>query len=213
MIVALPCIAFSVKEREIIVKYGFLTWPAFIDNFYVRHRKRRFRYFQKLLKRYKDKIQFAVAPDYDYELMERLKRLYPHITWIFPLHKKEELEIAKKLGFEWIGMPHREHFRDYSISWFVKNTYGFKRWYLGFWLESRPEVLLNFDGFDTTIPETYSGKYGKIWLDWGKSVKAENMKTIDIFETNVKNFRKAVNKIERQKYWDVHWWELIPQLK
>lgn len=200
VMVALPCIAFSVKEREIIRKYGFMTWPEFIDNFYVRHRKRRYRYFQRLLKRYNRQIRFAVAPDYDYDLMERLKRLYPHIQWIFPLHKKEELKIAKELGFEWVGFPHRENFRDYDLNWFLRNTMGLKRWYLGFWKECDPYVLLAFDGFDTTIPETYSGKYGKIWLGWcGKSVKPQGMRTIEIFEINVRNFKRAVDKLMAQK--------------
>ena len=193
MIVALPCIAFSVKEREIIKKYGFLTYPEFLDNFYVRYKTRGYDLFSKLLRRYKDQVRFAVAPDYNYKLMEGLKEKYPHIDWIFPLHKKSELEIAKELGFEWLGISHRRAWRDYTIQWLVENADGFKLWYLGFWNERRPWILQYFDGFDTTIPETYSGKFGKIWLGWGRAVKPEKpMKTIEIFEINVRYFREVL---------------------
>ena len=201
-IVAIPCIAFSVKEREIIRKYGFMTYPEFLDNFYIRHKTRGYSLFSKLLRRYDDKIRFAVAPDYNYKLMESLKEKYAHINWIFPLHKKSELEIAKRLGFKWVGMPHRKEWRNYTIRWLVENANGFKLWYLGFWNEKRPYILHYFDGFDTTIPETYSGKYGKIWLTWGKAVKPSNMKTIEIFEQNVKNFRKAIEEVDSDEFND-----------
>lgn len=196
MIIALPCIAFSVKEREIIKKYGFLTYPEFIDNFYVRHKTRGFKLFLKLLKQYYEQVEFAVLPDYQYDRMKVLRKAYQDINWIFPLHKKSELEIAHKLGVEWIGMPHRSKWRNYSIQWLKENCENFKLWYLGFWNEKRPWILRWFDGFDTTIPETYSGKFGKIWLNWGKAVKPEEpMKTIEIFEINVMNFKKAVNEL------------------
>jgi len=190
-IVALPCIAFSVKEREIIRKYGFLTYPEFLDNFYVRHKTRGYSLFLKLLKKYNDQVKFAVAPDYNYKLAERLKEKYEHINWIFPLHKKSELEVASELNFEWLGMPHRRKFRNYSIQWFVKHS-NFKLWY--FWNERKPWILQYFDGFDTTIPETYSGKYGKIWLTWGKAEKANNMRTIEIFEANVRNLKNTLKE-------------------
>lgn len=196
MIVALPCIAFSVKEREIIRKYGFLTYPEFLDNFYVRHKTRSYGLFSKLLRKYHHQVKFAVAPDYNYKLMEGLKQRYKQVNWIFPLHKKSELEIAKNLEFEWIGLPHRPKLRDYTIKWLIDNAREFKLWYLGFWSEKTVWVLQYFNGFDTTIPETYSGKYGKIWLTWGKAVKPQKqMKTIEIFEKNVYNFRKAIEEL------------------
>jgi len=193
MIVALPCIAFSVKEREIIRKYGFMTYPEFLDNFYVRHKTRGFKLFIKLLKQYNGSVKFAVAPDYNYDLMKTLKKAYPDVNWIFPLHRVKELEIAHELEFDWIGMPHRWNWRDYTIQWLVENAKDFNLWYLGFWNESKPWVLQWFDGFDTTIPETYSGKYGKIWITWGKAVKpSKPMKTIEIFEINVANLKDAL---------------------
>ena len=196
MIEALPCIAFSVKEREIIKRHGFLTYPEFLDNFYVRHKTRGYKLFVKLLKQHKDDVKFAVLPDYQYDRMRTLKKAFTDINWIFPLHKKSELEIAYDLDVEWIGMPHRKNWRNYTIQWLRENANDFKLWYLGFWNEKRPWTLHWFDGFDTTIPETYSGKYGKIWLTWGKAVKAENMRTIEIFEKNVTNFRRAVNQLK-----------------
>jgi len=197
LISALPCIAFSVKERDIIKKYGFITYPEFLDNFYVRHRTRGFKFFLKLLKQYEEHVEFAVLPDLQYDRMKTLRRVYPDINWIFPLHKKSELEIAQDLDVEWIGMPHRKQWRNYTIQWLVENAKEFKLWYLGFWNERRPWILKWFDGFDTTIPETYSGKFGKIWIIWGKTIKpSKPMRTIEIFEINVRNFRKAIEELE-----------------
>ena len=194
-IVALPCIHFSVKEREIINKYGFMSFPQFLDNHYVKTNRAKVSFLVKNIKKYD--VKFAIAPDYQHENALLLKRLYPHVNWIFPLHQKAEKDIAEQ--FEWVGFPHRTAFRDYSLEWFLANFEHKKRWYLGFWAERSPEVLFSFDGFDTTLPETYSGKYGKIWISWGKSVKPNGMKTIEIFETNVRNFKRALEKLACQK--------------
>lgn len=183
----------------IIKKYGFLTYPEFLDNFYVRHRTRGYKLFIKLLNKYYNIVQFAVLPDFHYPLMRLLIKNYPDVVWIFPLHHKYEIKIAEELGVEWIGMPHRDMFKDYDLAWFLRETKNYKRWYLGFWAERTPEVLLHFDGMDTTIPETYAGKFGKIWLTWGKAIKPPcPMKTIKIFETNVLNLRIAINELMKK---------------
>ncbi len=200
ILIALPCIAFSVKEREIIQKYGFMTYPQFLDNFYVRHKTRGFKLFLKLLKQHYEQVDFAVLPDYQYDKMKTLIKAFPDVNWIFPLHRKSEIEIACDLDVEWVGMPHRRQWRNYTIVEFGELANDFKKWYLGFWNEKRPYLLYYFDGFDTTIPETYSGKYGKIWLTWGKAVKPQKpMRTIEIFEINVANFRKAIDELFKLK--------------
>ena len=198
MIVALPCISFSYPERQIIMKYGFLTYPEFIDNFYVRHRTRKFAYFRRLLVKYRDLIRFAVLPDYDYELMERLVVWDSRIQWLMPIHLKREIKIADKLGVKWIAMPYRRAWRDYDVNWFLDQPYS--HWLLGFWDEGNPHIILRFDGFDTTIPEYYSGKCGKIWITWGKAVKPKTpMKTIEKFEINVRNLKKAIENLLKQE--------------
>lgn len=197
MKMALPCICFTVKEREIINKYGFLSYPAFLDNFYVNHRQKKYSHFRKKLKEHHENVEFAVAPDEDYELMFALKEKYPRIKWIFPMHKKQEFQHTK--NFNWIGMPHRESFRDYSLDWFLRKFKNKNKWYLGFWAEKRPSYLLQFQGFDSALPETYAGKYGKFWLDWHSSKKANGEKTINIFEFNVKRFKKKVLETIKQQ--------------
>lgn len=196
-IIALPCICFSEPERQIIRKYDFMTFPEFLDNFYVRNQTKRFSYFQSLLQRLDGQIRFAVAPDGEYELMAELKTKYPGITWLFPVHKLSEVKIAKRLGFTWLAMPHRRAWRDYEVSQFIE-TPNFKKWYLGFWAETLPHQLHFFDGFDTTLPETYSGKYGKVWLNWGLSMPSNIYLPIQaILEQNVANFREVCNRLEK----------------
>jgi len=197
MKVALPCIHFSVKERGIIERHGFLTFPTFLDNHYIKQLKARPAWLVKQIEKYGERVKFAIAPDYLYDSALALLKRYPWVNWIFPLHRKDELVVASK--FDWVGFPHRFAFRDYSLRWFLSHTRDKRRWYLGFWDESSPFRLLRFDGFDTTIPETYSGKYGKIWYSWGISDKpAVKLRTVEMFETNVRNFKRAVEKLLAQ---------------
>ena len=192
IIVALPCIKFTGREKQIIIKHGFLTYPEFLDNHYIRDLRARPRWLIKHIERFQ--VQFAIAPDYQYQTAIALLNKYNKVNWIFPLHRKDEVKYA--MFFDWIGFPHRPQFRDYSLKWFLKTFRDKKKWYLGFWMESKPEILLIFDGFDTTPPETYSGKYGKIWLTWNKAVKpTKPMHWLEIFEINVRNFKKAIIKL------------------
>jgi hypothetical protein len=196
--VALPCLRFPQEERRIINEHGFITFPQFLDNHYISLGKPQIKWLQKQLQRYGcGFVEFAVAPDYEYEQMRKLKNQYPHINWIFPLHSvKEDFN-----DFEWVGMPYDKPRRDYDLQTFLKITEGKKRWFLGVWESIDPHVLLLFDGFDTTIPETYSGKYGKIWLDWGKrcDVSDLGLPTIEIFEFNVISFKIFLLKLFREK--------------
>jgi hypothetical protein len=197
MIKAMPCICFSVAERQIINNHGFISYPEFLDNFWVKCKGRKFNQFQKALEKHKDNIRIGVLPDGDYPLMSRVMEKYQNIDWLFPLHRKEEIKVVRELKPKWVGFPHREQFRDYNLIWFLENVVGFQRWYLGFWAEDNPYVLGCFDGFDTTLPETYSGKYGKVWTNWGVSNKPKKKaKTIDMFETNIVNFKRRIQEIK-----------------
>jgi hypothetical protein len=196
--VALPCIQISVKEREMVNEHGFMSFPQFLDNHFISSGKPQIKWLEKQLKKYGcGLVQFAIAPDFQYEEMRRLKKEYPHINWIFPLHSvKEDFS-----DFEWVGMPYDKPRRDYDLQTFLKITEGKKRWFLGVWENIDPHVLFLFDGFDTTIPETYSGKYGKIWLDWGKNrdVSDLGLPTIEIFEFNVISFKIFLLKLFSEK--------------
>jgi len=178
-------------------KYGFLTFPEFVDNFFVKSQKANIKLFLKILRKYEDEIVFAVYPDFRYDLLFLLRK-YPDINWIFPLHLKREFKFAKE-NFEWIGYPHRDRFRDYSLHEFLRVFDNKKKWYLGFFEEKRPEMLLHFDGFDTTLPLFYS-HLGKIWLKWNKAIKPRNkMSYFEKFETNVRNFKRAILNLSKMR--------------
>lgn len=199
MICALPCIRFTVEEREIAQKSGFLTFPQFLDNHYIKEGKAQVKWLERNLRRFgMGQVVFAIAPDFQYEEMKRLKKEYPHINWVFPFHDRSE----DFSDFEWVGFPYKDERRNYGLDYFLKVTEDHKRWLLGFWDQSNPSVLRFFDGFDTTIPEYYSGKTGRIWLDWGKTepVSHLNLSTIEIFQFNVISFKIALLKLfERWK--------------
>jgi len=194
---ALPCIAFSVKERKIARKHGFLSYPDFLDNFYIASKgKSDIKRFMRNLCKYKKFVIFAVYPD-EMQDLGQFHNNYDFCDWIYPLHSKQELDFVLKNDFEWVGMPHSLERRDYSREWFVRecDRYGLKKWYLGFWAEDSPEILHQFHGFDSTLPETYSGKFGKLWITWRCTQDNHGLKTIELFEQNVSNFENAITTL------------------
>jgi len=198
---ALPCISFTVFERKLARKHGFLSWPEFHDNYYISEENRaNFPKFIKSLCRQKRLVIFAVFPDGRYDL-DMLPRNYNFAEWIFPMHKTTELDFILKHEFEWVGMPHDRARRDFAEQWFIDtmNAQGLKKWYLGFWAEDHPEILHNFDGMDSTLPETYSGKYGKLWHGWLDNSKALGLKTNDMLEQNIKTFRTALDELSMKR--------------
>jgi len=196
MIIAIPQL-FSSGMRETARELGFVTYPEFLDNFYVSKGTNAYDEFLRLLTRYKGMVRYAILPDYKYDLMERLVEWDQSINWIFPLHRKSEIEIARRLGVKWIGMPQRKAWRDYSIKWFTKLN-GFKKWLLGFWDEDNPYIIRCFDGMDTVIPVYYSTKCGKIWLGWNRTFKPKvRIPTGELFKQSAINLKKEIEKILR----------------
>ena len=188
---ALPQVKSS-KQKLICRKLGFLVYPEFMDNYFVHSGDKRLAHFLCELRKNVLKVRFAILPDYKYNLMERLVNWNPRINWIFPLHRKSELRYVEKLNVKWIGFPHRRKWRDYTLNWFLQLPY--RKWYMGFWNESQPQVLLTFDGFDTTIPIYTVFRKGRIWIDWNTYQKADIPADMKL-EISLRNFRRAVNEI------------------
>ena len=136
-IVALPCLQFSSREREIIKKVNkcILTFPEFHDNYYVRYKRFKEtnwrKMFLKSIMRHREHLKFVVYPDHQYDLAWLLKS-FKDVQWIYPLHSKEEVDFVLAKGFDWVGMPFRRQWRDYTLEWFLDFTfeYRLKRWYL-----------------------------------------------------------------------------------
>jgi len=92
---ALPCTRISCREKHIIKKVTdgvALTFPEFLDNFYVRYKAAKFRRFYQYLLKYRDQVRFAVYPDFRYDLADVVKCFDVH--WIFPLHHTNEIEFV-----------------------------------------------------------------------------------------------------------------------
>jgi len=199
MIVALPCPHFDTSERRIVNEHGFMSFPQFIDNkftYKARNGQADVKWLEKQLARYGcGLVHFAVSPDLQYGEATRLREKYPDVSWIFPLHDLNE----PFSDWEWIGYPHMPSRRNYALQSFLDATKGKRRWYLGFWDEAHPEFLREFDGFDTTLPETYSGKYGKLWLDWGR-VEKSSLVTIETFEFNVLSLKHALMQMVKVQH-------------
>jgi len=182
----------QVEDRYIIERHGFMTYPQFLDNGFVAEKGPNIKWLEMNLKRYGNGlIRFAVAPDNMPGTAEKLRREYD-VEWIYPLHSRDE----DFSNFDWVGMPHREDWRDYDLKTFLKLTEGKKRWYLGFWDETNPEYVLLFDGFDTRIPDAYASKYGKMWLGWGKARPVDPMIPLEeVQEYNLLSFKIALREL------------------
>jgi hypothetical protein len=203
MIVALPIMETLREIREIVNRHGFLTYPQFLDNKFIEKKgKPDLKWLERELRRYGcGLIYFAVAPDYCYTEMRKLKNQYLDINWIFPLHSvKEDFS-----DFEWVGMPYEtggKTGRDYDLRTFLELTEGKKRWFLGVKEGITPRALYYFNAFDTTIPFLHVS-YGKIWQDWNKhqsvSDLSPGLSAFEILELNVINFKLFLSKLFAEK--------------
>ena len=202
MIVALPCLQFSSRERAIIKQINkcILTFPEFHDNYYVRYKRFRDvnwrKLFLKSIARHREHLKFIVYPDGQGDMVWLLDS-FSDVEFIYPLHFQHELDFVLKHGFKWLGMPNRAKWRDYSIQWFIEvaEKYGYRKWYLGWWNERNYYWLKEFNGLDTTLPEYYAYKTGKIWYAPHRARKPrEEMRAIDIFKVNVENFTKWITR-------------------
>ncbi|RLE38235.1 hypothetical protein DRJ17_04520 [Candidatus Woesearchaeota archaeon] len=196
MIIAIPCYYYQIKY---VKELGFLTFPEFVDNEFVRFGKPNVKKLLKILVEYGNEVKFVVYPDFRYDLLWLLKK-FSHINWIFPLHFKSELNFAQ--NFEWVAFPRKPCLkglvtRDYSLNEFLEFTKDKKRWFLG-WMGKKPEIILNFDGFDTTIPSFFV-KNGLIWQGWKKHTRPINKLTNEeLFKINLLNFKNAIIELTNQ---------------
>ena len=126
-------------------------YPEFFDD-KRRLLRRDYRGYLKSLFNHSDRVFIALYPDYMYEGWRPLTSL--SCVFIYPLHRKEEVDFVLKLDSHLelvLGYASDPRHRDYSLSWFldVARRYGFKTWYLG--LESSNIKYLHaFWGVDVT---------------------------------------------------------------
>ena len=190
---ALPCPNFAQEDILMIQKYGFITHPYFIDNGFKTAGGFDWKGAMKNLKRFRP--LFFIAKDDDWD--KDLDIIYQHAAnVIFPVHELRELKNDVN-GF--YGFPNNPQLRDYSINDFLDGTKGRKRWWLGVhdYPIKLPGYLLQFDGFDSTMPELYAGKYGKIWYSWRNYRKPSNrLHWRPIFEQNIQNFALFLDNLK-----------------
>ena len=189
-----PTLAINRHLREMITRHGFLTYPYFLDNNFIALGEADTKYLRHHAKLWGyGVIRFAIAPDNKPEEAQELLEEFPNINWILPLHSLDE----NIDDYAWIGFPHDQARRDYTLGEYLELTKNKKRWYLGYFEGMDYYELLNFDGLDTTIPLLYAGKFGTIWIDWGKKQSADdlNMYVEEIIELNILNFKIALLKL------------------
>lgn len=195
---ALPCPNFSVQDMMTIQRFGFLSFPQFLDNGFKTDKGIEWNKAIRKVKAYRPIFMIA-HDDEPLRDLDILRKYCANI--IFPLHKKEDLEIYGK-HFDWIGFPNKAKLRDYDIYWFLDNTTGRKIWWLGVheFPVNDPSLICFFNGLDSTLPELYAGSYGKIWKGWRDAYKPTNQLHWRImFDINVQNFQLFLDKLEPRK--------------
>jgi len=160
-----------------------LVYPEFFDDKDSLVAKQWSTYIRRL-RRYADRVEVAVWPDYCYD--SRIRERFS-VEWVFPLHSKQELDFALKVG-DYIAFPNRDDLRDYTLSWFAeqKRTYGFKTWLLG--LKPRYlNVLQHFAACDLTtmsLPGYHFQKWSyfknpEVWEGFVRRIKAAAFAALD----------------------------------
>jgi len=138
------------RLRELVSSENVYIYPEFFDSkvellesLSVVH------YVMKIL-RNKDRIIIAVFPDYQREDKWGLCNL--DVLWIYPLHRKEELQRLPPC-IDFVGIPSDRESRNYDIweIYDVVKQLGYRLWLLGL----RPSAVkllryYRFDGVDVT---------------------------------------------------------------
>lgn len=189
----LPCPNFARTDINLIQQYGFLSYPYFIDNGFKTKDGMDWNKAINNAKLYRP--LFFIANDDDWFKDKDILRQYC-ANIIYPVHELRDCRININ-GY--YGFPNNPKLRDYEIEDFLLATETKKRWWLGLhdYPVKVPEYILDFHGFDSTMPELYAGKYGKIWLDWRQSKKNSNQLHWRIlFEQNIQNFDLFLRGLE-----------------
>lgn len=192
----LPCPNFSQADMLIIQRYGFLTFPQFVDNGFKTEKGLDWNRAKRNAEVYHP-IFFIAHDDDPLRDLDFLHMNCANI--ILPLHKKADLDTYKE-HFEWIGFPNKSQLRDYDIDWFIQNTRGIKRWWLGLldFPIAHSLYTKEFHGLDSTLPELCAGKFGLIWQGWRKRISnANKLHWRVIFEQNVQNFRLFLDQCQK----------------
>ena len=191
----LPCPNFSREDLVIIQRAGFLTFPQFIDNGWKTKGGLRWKRAIKNVEHYHP-LFFIANDDDPLKDIDTLRKHAANI--ILPLHEKKEL-VNYIDEFDWIAFPNNPKIRDFDEYWFLVHTKGKNRWWLGVhdYPVKDPNLILEFQGIDSTLPEMYAGKYGKIWKSWRDYQKSPNrLHWRILFEINVQNFRLFLDNLE-----------------
>lgn len=192
----------SPDELYLKSAWGFITQPTFLDNGFVASQgeKALLKRFYTQLDKFNHEVMFAVVPDNMMKVGKELAQKYPHINWIYPLHRFAEVQEAVEC-FSFLGFPHRKKWRDYSLKQFLQVVPYEQRWYLGFFNEKRPYILLEFRGFDSTLPTFYSGRLGKLWKNWNEAVSVPKPEEprVALEHANLFNFSRALAKLFNQQ--------------
>jgi len=129
------------------------VYPEFFDDKDLLIKRKWGQYVRRLHEK-RNTVKIAVWPDYCYEVW--LKKAFS-VAWVFPLHRKSELDFALRIDVDFIGMPQSKLLRDYSVQWFadVAREQGFRTWLLGLH-RSLYRYLPLFNGTDITTLSLFS---------------------------------------------------------
>jgi len=192
------------KVGRFAEKLGYVCNDKFLDNGFVQGNldiekfKKKLQFEEETLKKRKIVV---ILPDYHIEESLQLISQVRIPIWVYPLHKREELNHFEKKDV-WLGFPHKRHDkrngvdlgRDYSLKWYLKNV-SKKRWWMGLWDDTKLDYLKYFDGFDTTMFYFLCTKQGSTWTGWGRRKKAGIWKSgTEILKESFVNFRKYLLK-------------------
>jgi len=110
----------------------------------------------------KYKLDSAIGIDSDYEKTLLVKRMFPEIKIVYPIHYEDDIRDidVEKTPIDYIGYATINGIRHYSLKWFIKNIPRHKRFMLGFTLRDIPILVREFHAGDTVIVQ-YNAYYGK----------------------------------------------------
>ena len=138
----------------------------------------------------------AIGPDSDWKKTLYVKKRFPHIKVVYPIHYEEDLKNVDVEKIDYIGYATLHTVRFYSLKWFLTNVPKERRFMLGFSIKDIPVLVKCFKAGDTVIPQ-FNAFYHKNL--YGKRVKG---KFPEILRMNIEELQKLIKKYMNQQTLD-----------
>ena len=139
----------------------------------------------------------AIGPDSDWERTMYVKRRFPWVKVVYPIHTEDDLKDVDVEKVDYIGYPTLSDVRHFTLKWYLSMVPKEKRFQLGFTLKDIPLLVRHFSAGDTVIVQ-FNAYYGRDLYG-----KRRFKRFSDGLKHNIKQLFEIIEKYEKQQTLDM----------